>query len=262
MKHIILSLKYISIWRWTIFIIMIFGLSLSNFSSLIVSGILPSFYEIVLMQINNPSVLMLYFIFLIIIVDLGFSQKIQKNQDSTNSKICNYITLSIIISFILVLLIALSALLTLLLKEPFINFINKWQAMPTMEVQWLTPLTSIAFSIPLFIFRFAFITILIIIINSQCKKTPWGYLGGFLICLIDSVAYYNFSLEKPIGFLPFEHAYLDSVFNLTAIPILDFSLSVLYWIMLLAITGFVFCIIERKKNCQVRTGGLNENNYI
>jgi len=94
--------------------------------------------------------------------------------------------------------------------------------------------------------KFTFITIIMFIINKNCKRLPLGYLGGLSICLIDAIAYYNFWIENSVGVFLFEHAYLESAMCYSPSILINIIINLAYWILLLLIVGIIIKLTNKK----------------
>lgn len=242
MYIILSSIRNIPKWRWIILSILLLGSSFEAYSYITSYGVQPSLYELVLTQIDKPSTLTLYFIFLLLIMDIGFERK--KEQPLTNKKIffsSNFICFNII-CFIFLSILICTNILTLLLFEGNINLNNE---LYTLSGITLVPSIAMLLSLLFLFFRFCFILVLIFIINIRCKKFPFGYIGGLLISLIDSIAYYNLMIKNFLGILPFEHSYLEAAISYSSNPIMNIAINILYWIVLLIILGVFVLLIDK-----------------
>jgi hypothetical protein len=247
MGYILSNIKKISKWRWILITIFLFGASIDTYYHLVLSGTQPSFFEVLVIQTDRASKFTFYFILLLIIADLGYKNNYQIEHDKGIFKyildIYRYIAF---LCFIFILLFFIENILCLLLKEGYINLDNEWRTMTIYGTHRLSPLSAMVASLSLLYLHIFFIAIMVFAINNKCKKRPLGYIGGLAICIIDSTAYYMFNLEKPLGFLPFEHSFLEFVFNYSQNIILDIVINVIYWLILYTILGSIIHFSNKK----------------
>lgn len=255
MKDILYRLKHVRLWRWILASAFLLGLAFDAYSVLSNSGTKPNFYEMLLKQTNDVSTLILYFIFLLIIFDIGYDASLPDTEAS--HRIVYDFFYIYFLTFLFLLLIIIINIFALLLKSGSINFSNSWAAaqslinngvdIPALEVTSLSPISAAAISFLLFFLRFGFINAIVFVINRNCKKRPWGYTGGMVICLTDAVAYFTFNMVKPTGVFPFEHSFIGSALKLTSSIALNIIISVLYWIVLTVLAGSILYLSGKQK---------------
>ncbi len=257
MKYILYRFKLIKTWRWIAVSIFLLGLSSESFKTLSFYGLQPTLLELIIKQTNNVSTLSLYFIFLIIIFDIGLNDIPTLEISIKQSRIFQDYFFVYAISLLYLILIIIINILYILLISGNLNlsnewvtaplFTDSWASIPALDVNGITPLSASAISFLLLTFRFGLFTFLVFTINQNCKQHPWGYLGGLIICLIDAVAYYTFNVVNLAGIFPFEHSFLYSVMNLTSSISLNILISVLYWVALSSLSGIALVCLRRSK---------------
>lgn len=108
----------------------------------------------------------------------------------------------------------------------------------------------------LFFLRFLFMTFLIFLINSICKKMPYGFIGGLAVCLIDRVVYIDFIIIKPLRIFPADYSYIESSLRLTPNAALNVALCVLYWGVLIAAACLVYRLMHKGSMLEKEEGSV------
>lgn len=260
MNSIKSALKQIPTWRWIFVFILIIGISYQVYSNTS-----PTFFELLLVNINDPSPIILYLIFLLLIADYGYKREEKEKLSDLNITLKyiyhNYLFSALISIVFLVLLIA-GDFITLLFNAR-LNFSNEWLTMePLFRAEWLKPLTATIILIPLFFFEFMFITMVIFTVNILSKQLPFGYLGGFAICLINAIAYHNLqAIEILRWILPFGYSCLESVLNHTKDIFMNIIISILYWLVLILVIGLIIPLISKIQKKKRKGGICIEQNH-
>ncbi len=196
------------------------------------SGGQPSFQEMTINGFDRIVVLSQYLIILLIVADFGFRKP--ETPDTTQDTFARSLAYLAFVCLLYVMLTMALHLLVLLIKHGQIITKDVWNALTLNGLEWVSPSFAMCLSILLFFLRFLFISAVIYAVNKRCKKTPYGYLAGIALYMLEVIVYYNFAPYESTGILPFEHARLEYALNLTTIPALDITISVAYWGVLIA----------------------------
>lgn len=252
--NIMQTLKNISIWRWLLLIIILFGLSIESiyYTNDLIMGNL-SYQELVFSHLSEPTTFLFYIFFLLLAADFGFSRGGESAQGK--AKLGKSLGCSAAICGVFIALILAVSLLSMLLYTGFLSFNEEWSFEPLFGLEWVSPSLAALITVPLFFLRFLFMTFLIFVINSACKKMPYGFIGGLAICLIDGVVYVDFCILKPLGIFPVDYSYIESSLRLTPSAALDIALCVLYWGALIAAACLVCRLMYRGRKLEKEEGG-------
>lgn len=243
MKRSLEYFKNIPLWRVITAAVLLLGLSFQAYDSLAASFGHPSFQETILIRLNDVTTFSFYFILLLLIGDLGFNKDAAAKKENGFFRNISYIALLCVL-FIATYIVF--CLLTSLLKGGSVYFSDEWKGIQLFGMEWLSPSLATAASLLLFFLRLVFLACLVYIVNNRAKKTPFGYIGGFAVCLLDGIVYFCFTHGNVIGVFPFEHSYLESVFRITFEPVLDAVISVSYWLALIAAAGLIYGILNKR----------------
>ena len=250
------TLKRISIWRWLLLGLILYGIS---FESIYITNDLmmgnPSFQELVFSQMADPITFRYYIIFLLLVADFGFTRGGSELAQGKARRPGRSLRFAAAICGIFVAFILIVSLLAMLLRCGSLNFGDEWSAKPLFGLEWVSPSLAALITVPLFFLRFLFLAFLIFVINSACKKMPYGFIGGLAVCLTDGVVYNDFNIMKPLGFLPVDYSYIESSLRLTPSVELDIALCVLYWGALIAAACVVYRFMHRGRKPEKEKGG-------
>ena len=265
MNSIIFIFKKIQRWRWVLAIILIFGASFDAYTSLASSAAKPSFYEIVLIHTDDPVIFIQFFIFLLLIADFGFNKGSNEDSSLTGNfkKTSSSFVYSFIISVIFVFIFIICAVLTTLLIGGDINLSNKWQIMQYVNLPWIRPFQATVLSIVFFILKLTFYCMIVFLINRICKKHPFGFVGGIVLCFIDSIAFFDLLIaENPIWIFPFEYSFLESLLTHTSSMVINILISISYWISLYMVIGTIIFLLNRASGKKKLENKLYETDNI
>ena len=245
MKSIYDNLKRIPLWRVIMAAIILLGLSFSAHAALLYEG-RPSFQEMTLSYFNDITTFNLYFILLLIVAGLGFKGETGNAQDTNRGGFVRNLKFIAFICFLYIAVFLIFNILTMLLQSGSVDFSDEWRGIEPEGFEFLTPSLATAVCVLLIYLRLVFLACLVFVINSRCRKKPFGYAGGFAVCLFDGIMYFNVIPKNTIGVLPYEHSALSYVFSLTRFPVLDVFLSALYWLILIAAAGIIYRLPYRQ----------------
>lgn len=251
MKYIISVIEQIPKWRWIMAIILILGSSFEAYTEH------SSFYEMLLGRINDPAPFILYFIFLLLIADFGFNENTRIEMDGFKDVYQKIMDSTIICTTFLLLLVVMS-LFTLLISGS-LNFNNEWIALQQpLGTRWLKPLSATLILIPIFFLKFCFITMTVIFINKLCKRLPFGFLAGFIFCVINAIGFYDLPVTQTTGWLfPFGYSDLEFALNHTGVPFYDITICIFYWLILILIISLIMNRLNLKRR-EIK----NERNHL
>lgn len=246
MKSIYENLKRIPLWRIIMAVIILLGLSFSAHAVLLYKG-RPSFQEMTLTHLNDITTFNLYFILLLIVAGLGFKGETGNAKDANRGGFGRNLKFIAFICFLYIAVFLVFNILSMLLQSGSVNFSDEWRGIKPEGFEFLTPSLATAVCTLLVYLRLVFLACLVFVINSRCLKMPFGYAGGFAVCLFDGIMYFNVFPQEPTGVFPYEHSNLLYVFGLTRFPVLDVFLSVLYWLILIAAAGLIYRLLDRQR---------------
>lgn len=250
------TLKRISIWRWLLLVLILFGLSIEfiySANDLMMGN--PSYQELVFSQMGNPTTFICYVLFLLLAADFGFLRGGGEIAQGKTKRLVRSLGFAAAICGMFIALILVVSLLAMLLKSGSLNFSDEWSVEPLFGLEWVSPTLAALITLLLFFLRFLFMAFLIFVINSVCKKMPYGFIGGLAVCLIDGVVYINFGVIKPLGIFPVDYSYIESSLRLTPSAAFDIALCVLYWGALIASVWLVCRLIHRGRKPEKEEGG-------
>jgi len=244
MKSISDNFKQIPLWRIILAIIFLLGLSFNAYAALSFEGP-PSFQEMTLTQLIDVTTFNLYYILLLVIAGLGFKNENANIQHTNPDGFRRNLKYIAFICFLCIAVLLVFNISSMLLQSGSVYFSDKWCVLRPEGFEFLTPSQSAIICILLLYLRLVFLGCLVFVINSRCRKMPFGYSGGFAVCLFDGIMYYNVFHQNTIGVLPYEHSYLACIF-ITHLPALDVFLSVLYWLIMIAAAGLLYRLFNRQ----------------
>ena len=239
-------LRKISIWRWLLLILILFGMSIQSIyctNDLMMGNL--SYQELIFSHMGNLTTFLCYVFFLLLAADFGFTRGSVENVQGNTKRLRRSLGLSAAICGVYIALILVVSLLALLLKSGSLNFSNEWSFEPLLGLEWVSPSLAALITLLLFFLRFLFMTFLIFVINSKCNKMPYGFIGGLAVCLIDGVVYVSFNILKPLGILLVDYSYIESSLRLTPNAALDIALCVLYWGALIMAACLVYRLMHK-----------------
>lgn len=246
MNYFLFKIKKISLWRFLFAGFFLLGMSLELYMSMSFSGGYPSVQEMVLFRLDVITPLLLYSVFLILVADIGIDckdnviAKLRKSHFIRNLGLISFLCLAFIVSIILFNTFAM------LLKGRVINLSNEWRALIFYGPKEILPSAAMGLSILFTFLRLVFIAVVVFAINSRCRKLPFGYMGGFAVCLLDAIAHFHLDIQG-LGIFPFEHSSLEFALRGTNNLLLNILISVLYWIILIATVGLIYNYANKHK---------------
>jgi len=255
--NIMQTLKKISVWRRLLLILILFGLSIESIyitNDLMMGNL--SYQELVFTHLGDPTTFLSYVFFLLLAADFGFSRNGSKSAQYKTKRLGGSLGLAAAICGVFIALILVVSLLAMLLKSGSLNFSDEWSAEPLFGLEWVTPTLAALITVLQFFLRFLFMAFLIFVINSLCKKMPYGFIGGLVVCLIDGVVYINFNMIKPLRIFPVDYSYIESSLRLTPNAAFNVALCVLYWGVLIAAACLVYRLMHKGSRLEKEEGSV------
>lgn len=242
MKFFKNSLVKIPLWRYITVGILLIGLSISTVKNNVDENVFLSLQETLLS--TTGAVFNLYFILLLLIADLGFDYQKADAQKHTFHPFRSRIGFASALCLLFVLWLAVCNFFALFLKTGTITFSNTLINTPLYELENINASFAAIFNLVLIYLYFVFISTIVFTINCHCKERPLGYLGVLTISVLHVIVYTFFSF--PLGFFPTEYASVGSALLVTPSIPLNIVISVLYWLVLIAATGLIYHIVNKR----------------
>lgn len=235
-------LKKISPWRYITVGILLLGLSVGALYIYLDQNIHLSLQETLIT--TTSSAFNLYFVFLLMIANLGFDSLNTKEQKQTFRTFWSQIGFASLLCFLFVLWLVVCNFFALLMKTGTVTFSDTLLNSPPYGLENINASFAAILNLVLIYLYFLFITAIVFTINSRCKKRPLGYLGVLTLFILDVIMY---TLQIfPSYFFPTEYASVGSALLVTPSIPLNIAVSVLYWVVLITATGLIYHIMNKR----------------
>ncbi len=164
-------LRKISIWRWLLLILILFGMSIQSIyctNDLMMGNL--SYPELVFSHLGDPTTFLCYIFFLLLAAEFGFTCGDGESEQGKTKRLGSSLGLAATICGVYIALILIVSLLAMLLKCGFLNFSNEWNIGPLFGLGWVSPSLAALITVLLFFLRFLFMTFLIFVRTAFAKR--------------------------------------------------------------------------------------------
>lgn len=253
-EFVIKKLKNISLWRYILLLLLLVFLAINSCVFLRLNGVIPTFYELCLSQLNDISIILfpITITFFLLSCDFysngsDFDCKLLAKIASIKSITYYFLYAMILSAVFLVFFLGVNLLVSLVGGDSNI-FSSRWNI---GFAENMAPVEALGLSLIYVELRFVFLLMIIEFVNLLIN-IPWGFLVAFSFSFIDWSYYYlcNSSIYFQITLI--EHTLVTYDQSLLSVGSRPLPLwSIMYWMILIFIVLILIYFVRkvRKKQC-------------
>ncbi len=242
MNSLFASFKKIPLWRYITAGVLLLGLCYES-SYFYADANIQSTYQDMLLS-TSSSVFNLNFVFLLIIADLGFRSHKTEKPDQPFQSFRSHIGFAFVLCLLFVLWLAACTFFAMLFNTGTVTFSDTLTNNSLYGLEWINASFAAAANLVLVSLSLLFCAAVVFTINSRSKNKPLGYLGVLAISILDVTVFTLFDYQT--GFFPAEYENVRTALRVTQNVPLSIVISVLYWLVLIAVTGLIYYFTDKR----------------